>query len=79
MTDDDDQQFRSFICRLLATQGVNAPTKSVPRWLVGMAVGAGDYLSIGTKGRLSGPMSRQEYATLGNTVTLDIEKAKREL
>ena len=79
VTDGAPVDFRKFITDMLATRGVEAPTKSVPRALVAPVVRIGEILAKLTKGRLHGPMSWQEYATLGVEVTLDISKARREL
>ena len=79
ITDGEPVIFRDFITRLLQTQNIKTPTKTVPRWLVVPVVKFGDFFSKITRNVLHGPMSFQEYATLGNEVTLDISKAKREL
>ena len=79
ITDGAPLPFRAFITDLLASRGIEAPRREVPRWLVRSAVGLGEALAALSGGRLSGPMSRQEYATLGVEVTLNIEKARREL
>jgi nucleoside-diphosphate-sugar epimerase len=79
VTDGEAQPFRAFITRLLATQGIKAPTKKVPRWLVVPVVRLGEIASKLTGGKLHGPMSWQEYATLGVEVTLNIKKARSEL
>jgi len=71
--------FRDFITKLLATQSVGAPSRQVPRWLVATAVRIGDALGRMTGGALHGPMSWQEYAVLGVEVTLNVDKARREL
>ena len=79
VTDGAPLTFRDFISRLLATQGIDVLTKNVPRWLVAPIVRLGEYASNLTAGKLHGPMSWQEYATLGVEVTLNIEKARKEL
>jgi nucleoside-diphosphate-sugar epimerase len=79
VTDGEPIEFRTFITRLLETQGVAAPTRSMPRWMVRATARAGDWLHAATGGRLRGPLSFQEYATLGVQVTLDIGKARTEL
>lgn len=79
VTDGQQLQFREFITRLLETQGVAPPQKEMPRWVVVPVVRAGEWLNRLTRGRIRGPMSWQEYATLGVEVTLDITKARREL
>lgn len=79
ITDGEPVEFRQFITRLLATQNVPPPTAEVPRWLVAAIVRGGDLLARWSRGALHGPMSWQEYATLGVEVTLNIDKARREL
>ena len=80
ITDGDDVPFRPWITDLLATQGVDASNvKNMPRGLIEIVVGVGEFLATITGGALAGPLGRQEYATVGNTVTLDISKARREL
>ncbi|TNE59671.1 MAG: NAD-dependent epimerase/dehydratase family protein [Alphaproteobacteria bacterium] len=79
VTDGEDIPFKPWITQLLATQGVEARAKDVPRWLIKLVVNMGDALASLTGGAISGPMSRQEYATVGVTVTLDISKARNEL
>ena len=79
ITDGAALPFRDFVSRLLATQKIDVPQKQVPRWLVRTAVELGELASGLTGGRLSGPMSKQEYATLGVEVSLDIAKARKDL
>lgn len=79
VTDGDPVPFREFVSALLVTQSTPVPTRSVPRWLVRAAVELGDFASRATGGAIHGPLSRQEFVTLGVEVTLNIEKAKREL
>lgn len=79
LSDGEQVEFRHFITRLLETQGVEVPQKEVPRWLVKTVARMGDLMEKLSVGRLSGPMSWQEYATLGVEVTLNIDKARNEL
>ena len=79
LSDGEPVEFRNFITRLLETQGVEVPQKEVPRWLVKTVARMGDLIAKLSAGRLSGPMSWQEYATLGVEVTLNIDKARKEL
>lgn len=71
--------FREFVSQLLKTKGSIPPTKSVPRFLVKPAVYMGEALSRLTGNRIKGPMSMQEYSTVGVEVTLDITKARLQL
>jgi len=79
ISDGEPVEFRAFISKLLATQGVEAPTRAVPRWIVALVVRIGDALGRMTGGAVHGPMSWQEYSVLGVEVTLNIGKARREL
>lgn len=79
ITDGEPVVFREFISRLLATQGVTAPDKSVPRALLRKIAAVGDVLASLSRGRIKPPISRQEYATMAVEVTLDISKARAEL
>ena len=80
VTDADDIAFRPWVTALLATQGIElSGVKNMPRGLINFIVNAGELLANLTGGALSGPIGKQEYATVGNTVTLNISKARREL
>lgn len=80
VTDGEDIAFRPWITALLATQGIDlSKVKTMPRSLMKIIVAAGEVLASLTGGAISGPIDRQEYATVGNTVTLNIAKARREL
>ncbi len=79
LSDGDPVPFRDFVSRMLETQGVEPPVRSVPRFAVKWLAHAGALASRVTGGRLHGPVSLQEYATVGVEVTLDIGKARREL
>ena len=79
ITDGEPVVFRDFISRVLATQGVKAPDKSVPRALLRMIAAVGDTLASVSRGRIKPPITRQEYATMAVEVTLDIGKARKEL
>ena len=79
ITDGTPVQFRTFMTRLLETQGIAPPTKSVPRWLMQGVVTIGEFLAALSGGRITPPVSRQEFATVGGEVTLDISKARDQL
>lgn len=79
ITDGEPVVFRDFISQLLATQGIAAPSKHVPRGLLRVLAAVGDVLASLSKGRIKPPISRQEYATMAVEVTLDISKARKEL
>lgn len=79
ITDGAPVEFRSFVTALLRRAGIEAPDKSMPRWLVAMAATVGDWFERASAGRIKAPIGRQEYGTVGVEVTLDISKAMREL
>jgi nucleoside-diphosphate-sugar epimerase len=79
VTDGEPVVFRDFITELLATQGVEAPDRSMPSWLAGPAA-AGAELSWRAL-RLKGepPLTRLAYWLSAHECTIDISKARREL
>lgn len=77
--DDEPVRFRDFATALLATQGVSIPDKSVPRALLRIIAGLGDWLHKVSGGKISAPLTLQAYATSAVPITLDIGKARREL
>ncbi|TGG91736.1 NAD-dependent epimerase/dehydratase family protein [Natronospirillum operosum] len=79
ITDAEPVEFRQFATELLATQGMTAPDKSVPLWLLKILAWGGDMISRLSGGRLRGPVTRQSLATSAVEVTIDISKAKAEL
>lgn len=79
IADDAPVPFREFVSRLLDTQGIAAPNKTVPGWLVKVIASIGDVLANISGGRLHLPVSRQDLATMAVEVTLDISKARHDL
>jgi nucleoside-diphosphate-sugar epimerase len=79
ITDGEPVGFRDFISTLLRRTGHHPPKTSQPRWLVVPVVWAGDWMERVTRGRVKAMIGRQEYGTIGVEVTLNIDKARREL
>lgn len=79
VSDGPARSFRETVTGLLASQGLDAPTKVVPRGLVRTVAQIGDGLHHLSGGRFRGPVSYQDYATSALEITLDIRKAEREL
>lgn len=79
LTDGEPVPFRAFMTQMLATQGIAAPDKTVPRWLVHTIARVGDLLGTLSNGAITAPLTLQAYATSAVEVTLDISKARREL
>lgn len=79
ITDGEPVAFRAFMTQMLATQGVTAPDKTVPRWLVHAIARVGDIIGTLSHGAIAAPLTLQAYATSAVEVTLDISKARRDL
>ena len=79
VTDGEPVVFRDFLTELLATQGVDAPTRSMPAALAGAvaAVGETAWNVLPLPG--SPPLSRFAYWVSSQECTIDISKARREL
>ncbi|WP_313434034.1 NAD-dependent epimerase/dehydratase family protein [Novosphingobium sp.] len=79
ITDGEPSTFRSFVSRLLETQGIAPLEKVVPSWLVRTIARVGEAAAWLSGGRIKPPVTRQDLATMAVEVTLDITKAKRDL
>jgi nucleoside-diphosphate-sugar epimerase len=79
VTDGPPIAFRDLVSQILETQGIAAPAKEVPSWLVQAVARMGEGLNRLSGGRIRPPVSRQDLATMAAEVTLDIAKARREL
>lgn len=79
ITDGEPIPFRDFVSALLHTQGLAAPQKSVPRALLRIIAAIGDVLGNCSKGRIKPPLTLQSFATSAVEITLNIDKARREL
>ncbi|WP_273689921.1 NAD-dependent epimerase/dehydratase family protein [Ketogulonicigenium vulgare] len=79
ITDGAPRTFRKTVTGLLATQGLAASHKSVPRGLLRSIAQTGDALYRLSGGRIRGPLSFQEYATSAVEITLNSLKAQRDL
>lgn len=72
VTDGAPVEFRDFVTRLLATQGLDAGTRSIPRWLARLTVGATQWMK-------RPPLTRTAFSLMAHEVTVDDAKARREL
>lgn len=72
LTDGAPVDFRDFMTKLLATQGVDAGTRSLPRWLVLATVALTSWMK-------RPPLTRTAFALMAHEVTVDDSKARREL
>jgi len=79
VADDEPVQFRHFLTQLLETQGIQAPDKSVPRAVLRVVAHMGDLIGAVSGGRIKVPLTLQSFATSAVDITLNIEKARKEL
>lgn len=79
VTDNENHSFHDFLTRLLNTQGISVPDKSVPGWLVRalarLIEGLWGLFNIASKP----PITRFEAALMSRDCTISIDKARREL
>jgi nucleoside-diphosphate-sugar epimerase len=80
VTDGDPIVFREWIEKLLATRGVEAPDKSVPRPVAAAAAAGGEALwKLLRRTEKPPPVTRMAYWVSGLECTLDDSAARREL
>ncbi len=79
LSDGDDLPFRDYVTGMLASQGLVAPDKTVPRPLLRLIAGISDLLHRLSSGRIKGPLTLQTYAASAVEITLDISRARNEL
>lgn len=72
LTDGEPVEFRDFITKLLATQGVDAGSRSIPRWLARTTVALTSWMK-------RPPLTKTAFALMAHEVTVDDSKARREL
>ncbi len=72
LSDGEPIEFRDLVSHMLATQGIEPPTRSVPRWLARAAVAATAWMK-------RPPLTRTAFALMAHEVTVDDGKARREL
>jgi nucleoside-diphosphate-sugar epimerase len=79
VTDGEPQVFREFVTRLLATQGIDAPARSLPRGLAaGLArMGEGAWRALPLPGQP--PITRLAFWLASQECTIDISRARRDL
>ena len=79
VTDGDPVVFREFVSRLLETQGVTAPTGSVPAPVAGVAARAAEGLWRVLRRSGPPPLTRFAVWVSSQECTIDIGRAEREL
>ena len=72
VTDGEPLEFREFITRLLATQGVSPGSRSIPHWIGRGAVALTAWMK-------RPPLTRTAFALMAHEVTVVDAKARREL
>jgi nucleoside-diphosphate-sugar epimerase len=72
VTDGEPVEFRAFVTEMLATQGVDAGDREIPRWLAKVVARATWWMK-------NPPVTRSEIALAGGEVTVDDGKARRDL
>jgi nucleoside-diphosphate-sugar epimerase len=72
LTDGAPVELRSFLTKLLATQGVDPGTREVPRWLARTVAALTGWMA-------NPPVTKSALALIGNEVTVVDDKARREL
>jgi nucleoside-diphosphate-sugar epimerase len=79
VTDGEPVVFREFVSELLATQGVTAPTRSIPAWAASALASAGEaaWRRLPLPGRP--PLTRFVYWVSSQECTIRIDKAREQL
>jgi len=72
LTDGSPVDFREFITAMLATQGVDAGEREIPKWVAKTAAALTSWMK-------RPPVTRTELALISHEVTVDDAKARREL
>jgi nucleoside-diphosphate-sugar epimerase len=72
LTDGDPVEFREFVTDLIATQGVDAGARQIPRWVARTVAALTGWMT-------QPPVTRTAVALIGVEVTVDDAKARREL
>lgn len=79
LTDGEPVEFRGFVTELLRTQGVEPPARSVPRFAAHLAAGVAEALWRLLPLAGEPPLTRTALRLVGEEVTVDDTKARREL
>lgn len=79
LTDGEPVEFRAFVSELLEAAGVKPPRRSAPGWLLQPVAFAVEALWTATAPGAVAPVLREQLALIGEEVTVDDSKARREL
>lgn len=72
LTDGEPVDFRDFLTRMLATQGVTPPGRNIPRWVAKALVRLTSWMK-------KPPLTKSAFSVVAHEVTVDDRKARREL
>jgi nucleoside-diphosphate-sugar epimerase len=79
VTDGEPVVFREFVGALLATQGVAAPTRSIPAPLAWLLMSVGEAVARVLPGEHPAPLTRFAYWVSSQECTIRIDKAREQL
>jgi nucleoside-diphosphate-sugar epimerase len=79
VTDGEPVEFREFVSELLGTQGVEAPTRTIPTWVAGPLAATAESLWHWLPLPGAPPLTRFTYWVSSQECTINIAKARREL
>jgi nucleoside-diphosphate-sugar epimerase len=79
VTDGEPVVFREFVSELLATQGVEPPSRSIPAWLASGLAAGGETLWRALPLRGRPPLTRFAYWVSSQECTIRIDKAREQL
>ncbi|MGK3992444.1 NAD-dependent epimerase/dehydratase family protein [Sorangium sp. So ce1024] len=79
LTDGPPIETREFVTRMLATQGVDPGGRSVPRWLAAAFAQLAEWTWTGLRLKGAPPITRTVVRLFGAEVTVNDDKARREL
>jgi nucleoside-diphosphate-sugar epimerase len=79
VTDGEPVVFRDFVSELLATQGVEPPSRSIPAWLASALATGGETLWRALPLRGRPPLTRFAYWVSSQECTIRIDKAREQL
>lgn len=72
LTDGEPVEFRAFITELLATQGIDAGSRTLPRWVASTVASLTSWMK-------NPPVTKTALALISHEVTVDDARARREL
>jgi nucleoside-diphosphate-sugar epimerase len=79
LTDGTPMEFRDFLTRLVATQGVVAPAREAPMWVLDGLAGVGEFVWRGFSLAGRPPMTRTAVNLMFREVTVVDRKARDEI